>query len=248
MTKISDQAPETAGVPSPAGTPEQRETTPQEYYAQAEEHYRAGRYAQAAACAALATAGLALAPEQLYPGDHAPTRSEWCGECYSPKSRLRKGPDGKMRPCSCREQPAKKGRTRACRHCGDYVRWEASIDGWVDGGGNVGCRAAPDPSGPEADPDEADHNTVQEWAEFLGHVAHGNWAAADLVKAGSGFEVTMPRTRFSELPTARQLEAWLSAKAGQDLKGWTVRPVASTEQPTIWQVSRTSSSSHGGQG
>ena len=202
--------------------------TPEQYLERAEEHYAAGRFAEAAACAGIAAARAAVAglraaePLPIHPGDHRPQPIAWCGRCRDTHHRVT--PDHQPCPrCS-----ADHLRARPCRYCGVYLeerREDASAPWrWVDARGSRGCPDAPDPLQPPPVPElEPDLASAAQWARLL-DVWREAGDLADPVTADHLCEhrdtvAYVPRTRFGEMPHPRQLDAWLHARADVPLRG-----------------------------
>ncbi|MFF9787161.1 hypothetical protein [Streptomyces nigrescens] len=199
--------------------------SPNEYFLAAQEHYEAGRYLEATAAAAMCSASAALASSQpsrmIHRGDHVPSETEWCGKCYSTKRRYVRTDRGLAGKCRCHlSQNA--GRVRSCRHCYADLERDAETRLWVDVNNRPGCPKAPDPNDQASD-NEADLNRDEEWAEFLQHISGHTLSAEEIIDRRE-FNPSLPVTRYGVLPSPRQLDAWLRARAGEPHNGYVIRP------------------------
>ncbi|MGA5009039.1 hypothetical protein ACPCDX_29125 [Streptomyces koyangensis] len=221
--------------------------TPQDYLAAAEEHYREGRFAEATAAAALATAHSAInktVPRQLHRGSHAPLPLVWCGTCNSPRQRVvmrRHGDNSTERvPCPrCDTKLADKARVRECRHCETNIM-RSKENKWVDANDNVGCPLGPDPLNPPPPGESKDLNTDDEWAYYFSNIpALGEWTAEALMYERDSLPY-MPVTPLAERPSPQQLEGWLLARTGRRHREWTPVAVSEVDGRPAWRILRES--------
>lgn len=220
--------------------------TPEQYLAEAQAHLDAGRFVEATAYAAMATATAAVWPQQpsampLPRGEHRAGR-RWCGKCFSPKKRFTRGAGDVARPCSC--HPGRDGEVRQCRYCQATLGRHSESRKWIDASGETGCPKAPNLLDPSAIPVEPDLNKDEEWAEFLQHVSmfgspsdKGTWTSAELLQRRQEYAASMPVTQYGELPHPRQMDAWLSSRANRPHGSYVVTQVLEAEGVPAWRAS-----------
>jgi hypothetical protein len=221
--------------------------TPEQYLAEAQVHLEAGRFPEATAYASMATATAAVVPtprpqpvETMHPGKHK-TGLEWCGKCYSPKTRFVRGRTGTARRCTC--HASNQGEGRNCRYCSVPLRKDGETWKWVDGSGSDGCPKAPNLSDLASIPVEPDLNRDEEWAEFLQHVStfgkpadKNAWTSDELMEELATYQISLPVTRHGDAPHARQMDAWLRDRAGKIYGKYVLASIADYEGVPVWRA------------
>ncbi|MGY5127307.1 hypothetical protein [Streptomyces nigrescens] len=219
---------------------------PEDYLAQAVQHFTGGHYDQSAAAAQIAAAAATIratspAQQLIHLGDHAPAPKEWCGTCDHPSARLIGG-----RPCPrCNTSAI---RVRSCQWCGELLEKRQlpqepeGVTAWLDSSYRLDCAEAPDPALPQPAPEplEEDHCQEHKWENFLSTwQAHleGRAVTSEYLLSHPQIRGLLRTRRYNEPPHPKELDLWLTGRQQKPVENFVVEQVEGPLPDTLyWRI------------